>query len=515
MENVRICLVRGQHGLRRVGLVREELRAERLIRLFCGVFARDHARDHILRDGKEFVRGDADVHMVLLDHRTHVLEIIGQTKADVLAVAQKILSVVDDAVLRVLGEHDMEHLHRLCAAGVVLLKIAAERDLEIRGGHQPLLAVLTEERQEGGIDALVLEDLNAHRRAEVHGKLAAAHPVHDAVVGQRQVSGVQSGVADEVLEVLEGRRPDCVVQTDLFGARRVAVRGAPLAARRRGKLGDRKSLKRLHAGVVVGIVRVKAADAVLFERAAGGNEARVIGRQRNAVFLEQAAVDHEAVRVRADREPADAAVLVLEAVEIGVVDRARLVGRGEVHQAVLQRRGVVQREAAAGDDVRQTAVLVQKPVKIQIVVADDELNVHIRKLRLDIGGVIFVQRGVPQIDLNGLRVLLRFVSFRAAAGQQADACDQYREQEGQTAPHLLLFHKPISLPRDGRRSPEGRISFVFSFFPAVVKRQYINSIALFGHKYKGFRLFSSETGKNPRTTPRASCFSRRCTCKPD
>ena len=409
----------------------------------------------------------------------------------------------------------MEHLHRLFASCVVLLEIAAERDLKIRGGHQPFLAVLPEERQEGGIDALVLEDLDAHRGAEVHGEFAAAHPVHDVVVVQRQVSGVQSGVADEVLEILEGRRPDGVVQTDLFGARRVAVRGAPLAARRRGELGDRNALKRLHAGVVVKIVRVKAADAVLFERAAGGNEARVIGRQRNAVFLEQAAVDHEAVRVRADRKPVYAAVLVLEAVEVGVIDRARLVGQSEVHQAVLQRRGIMQREAAAGDDVRQTAVFVQKSVKIQIVVADDELDVHIRQLRLDIGGVIFVQRGVPEIDLNGLRVLLRLVSLRAAAGQQADACDQYREQEGQTAPQLFLFHKPISLPRDGRRSPEGRTSFVFSFFPAAVKRRYINSIALFGHKYKGFRPFSSETGKNSRGTPRASCFPRRCTCKPD
>ena len=372
--------------------------------------------------------------MVLLDHRAHVLEIIGQTEADVLAVAQEVLSLIDDAVLRVLGEHDMEHLHRLCAACAVLFQLAVQRNLKIRGGHQPLLAVLPEERQEGRIDALVLQNFDVSRGAEEHGEPAASHPVHDVVVVQRQVSGVQAGVADEALEVLEGRRPDGVVQTDLFGVRRVAVRGAPPAALRRGKLGDRKSLERLHAGVVVEIVRVKAADAVLFERAAGGNEAGVIGRQRNAVFLEQAAVDHEAVRVRADREPADAAVLVLEAVEVGVVDRARLVGRGEVHQAVLQRRGVVQREAAAGDDVRQTAVLVQKAVEIQIIVADDELDVHVRQLRLDIGGVIFVQRGVPEIDLNGLRVLLRRALVRAAAGQQADACDQYREQEGQTAP---------------------------------------------------------------------------------
>ena len=397
--------------------------------------------------------------MVLLDHRAHILEIIGQTEADVLAVAQEVLSLIDDAVLRVLGEHDMEHLHRLCAAGAVLLEVSAERDLKIRGGHQPFLAVLTEERQEGGVDALVREPLDAHRRAEVHGELAAAHPVHDVVVVQRQVSGVQAGVADEALEVFEGRRPDGVVQTDLFGVRRVAVCGAPFAAFRRGKLGDRKSLKGFHAGVIVGIVRIKAADAVLCKRLTGGNKAVVIGGQRNAVFREQTAVDQKAVRVRADRQPVDAAVLVFEAAEVGVVDRACLVGRGEVHQTILQRRGIMQREAAAGNDVRQAAVLVQKFVKIQIVVADNELNIHIRKLRLDVGGVIFIQRGVPQIDLNGLRILLCFALLCAAAGQQACRCCQHREQEEQTALPLFCFHQPTLLTRDSRLFPTDRPSF--------------------------------------------------------
>ena len=156
MENVRIALVRGQHSRIRGRLVRKQLRVERLIRLLCCVFARDHARDHILGDREEIVGGDADVHMVLLDHRAHVLQIIGQTEADVLAVTQDVLSVIDDAVLCFLGEHDMEHLHRLVAACAVLFQLAVQRNLKIRGSHQPLLPVLTEERQESRIDALIL-----------------------------------------------------------------------------------------------------------------------------------------------------------------------------------------------------------------------------------------------------------------------------------------------------------------------------------------------------------------------
>ena len=198
---------------------------------------------------------------------------------------------------------------------------------------------------------------------------------------------------------------------------------------------------------------------MLCKRLTGGNKAVVIGGQRNAVFLEQTAVDHKAVRVRADRQPVYAAVLVFEAAEVGVVDRACLVGRGEVHQTVLQRRGIMQREAAAGNDVRQAAVLVQKFVKIQIVVADNELNIHIRQLRLDIGCVIFIQCGVPQIDLNGLRILLCFALLCAAAGQQACRCCQHREQEGQTALPLFRFHQSILLTRDSRLSPTDCPSF--------------------------------------------------------
>ena len=398
--------------------------------------------------------------MVLLDHRAHILQIIGQTEADVLAVTQDVLSVIDDMVLCFLGEHDMEHLHRLVAACAVLFQLAVQRNLKIRGSHQPLLPVLTEERQESCVDALILQDFNVSRGAEEHSKLAAAHPVHDVVVVQCQVSGVQAGVADELLEVLECGRPDGVIQTDFLGIGRVAVRGAPFAAFRRGKLGNRKSLKGFHAGVIVGIVRIKAADAVLCKRLTGGNKAVVIGGQRNAVFREQTAVDQKAVRVRADRQPVDAAVRVFEAAEVGVVDRACLVGRGEVHQTILQRRGIMQREAAAGNDVRQAAVLVQKFVKIQIVVADNELNIHIRQLRLDIGCVIFIQCGVPQIDLNGLRILLCFALLCAAAGQQTYRCCQHREQEGQTALPLFCFHQPILLTRDSRLFPTDRSSLL-------------------------------------------------------
>ena len=81
----------------------------------------------------------------------------------------------------------------------------------------------------------------------------------------------------------------------------------------------------------------------------------------------------------------------------------------------------MQREAAAGDDIRQTAVLLQKLVKIQIVVAHDEFNIYIRQLGLDIRRIGFVQGIGPQIYLNGLGIFLLlclFCTFCAASGQQ-------------------------------------------------------------------------------------------------
>ena len=56
-------------------------------------------------------------------------------------------------------------------------------------------------------------------------------------------------------------------------------------------------------------------NAYLLEGLTGCHKAVVIGRQRDAVLLEQAAVDHESVGVGAHRQPVHAAVLIFEAVE--------------------------------------------------------------------------------------------------------------------------------------------------------------------------------------------------------
>ncbi len=59
--------------------------------------------------------------MVFFHYAAHILHIISQAQGDVLAVAQHILPVRNDAVLRLLGEHDVQHLHGITATRGVLL----------------------------------------------------------------------------------------------------------------------------------------------------------------------------------------------------------------------------------------------------------------------------------------------------------------------------------------------------------------------------------------------------------
>ena len=276
------------------------------------------------------------------------------------------------------------------------------------------------------------------------------------------------GILNKLRHPLECARPDGVVQTHPLTVGGVAVGGAPLAPFRSGKLGSRKPLQRLHAGVVVGIIGGKAADAHLLKGLTGRHKAVIIRGQRDVVLLEQAAVDHESVGVGAHRQPVHAAVLIFEAVEVGIVDRARLVGGGKIHQAVLQGRSIVQREAAAGDDVRQAAVLLQEFVKVQIVVAYDKFNVHVRQLRLDIGGIGLVQAIGPQIHLNGLGVFLRLCPFcllSAASGQQGYPQHQCHKQ-GNKAAQCFLLHQTILLMTWRQPAVARQAASVFSSVPS-------------------------------------------------
>ena len=126
--------------------------------------------------------------------------------------------------------------------------------------------------------------------------------------------------------------------------------------------------------------------------------------------------------------------------QVRIINGARLVAGGKIHQAVLQRLCVMERKPAAGDHIRQPAVFIEEFVEIQIVVSHHKFHVHVRKLGLDVGGVLFIQVRRPQIHLDGFFLILR--SPPGAARQEGNAHRQRQQQRSRAAP-CSFFHRPI------------------------------------------------------------------------
>ena len=197
---------------------------------------------------------------------------------------------------------------------------------------------------------------------------------------------------------------------------RVTVGGAPFPPCRSRQLGGRQTLQGFHTGVIIKIVCRKTTDSHFIKSPAGRNEAFIIGWQRNLILFKKISVHYEAMRICAHRKPVYAAVLVSETVEVGIIDSTGRIRCGKIHQAVFERTGIVQGEPAAGYYIRQSAVFVEKPVEIQIIIPYYKFNLDIRQLFLDIGCIFFIQLRAPQIHRNRFCIFF-FRTFCATARQ--------------------------------------------------------------------------------------------------
>ena len=136
----------------------------------------------------------------------------------------------------------------------------------------------------------------------------------------------------------------------------------------------------------------------------------------------------------------------------------------------------MQGETAAGDNVRQTAVLLQELVKVQVVVAHNKLNVYVRQLRLHIGGVLFVQGVGPQIDLNGFGILLRLHclgAFSGASAQQGYA-QHHSGKQGKNLVQSFLFHPILLLATRSQAAFPGRLLRLCNNNITTYKKYYCN-----------------------------------------
>ena len=84
------------------------------------------------------------------------------------------------------------------------------------------------------------------------------------------------------------------------------------------------------------------------------------------------------------RKPVYTAILISETVKVCIIDSTCSIGCGKIHQAVLQGTCIMEGKPAAGYNIRQSAVFIQKTVEIQIIIAYYKFNVDIRELFLDV-----------------------------------------------------------------------------------------------------------------------------------
>ena len=115
----------------------------------------------------------------------------------------------------------------------------------------------------------------------------------------------------------------------------------------------------------------------------------------NKDLFEKVFVNYKPMRIRTHWKPVYTAILIHKIVEVCIINSTCCIGCGKIHQAVFQRTGIMQGKPAAGYDIRQPSVFIQKPVEIQIIIAYYKFHIDIRKLFLDVWCIFVIQACTP------------------------------------------------------------------------------------------------------------------------
>ena len=157
---------------------------------------------------------------------------------------------------------------------------------------------------------------------------------------------------------------------------------APLGPFQAHQFRDGTALHGLQAGIVIIPVGLEALDAYGLKSVDGGHKLGIVGGQGDVVLIKQVLVGHDAVHLGAHGQPADGAAGFPVDLQIAGVEGARHLGLAQIHQMIGQRGRVVQREPAAGDDVRD---LISPGQQILVVFHGVEA---LHKSKLDLGELL-------------------------------------------------------------------------------------------------------------------------------
>ena len=384
--------------------------------------------------------------MVAVDAILHVLHARRGRDLDFLIVG-KHGGAGGDVLLALVAEDGGENLQHGVLLGLVLLHALRHRQLAHRIGQQPVVVAGFAEVGQHHVVRAVLrrDDVRHRRRVAEHGRLTGAEGLRDHGELQLVVAGLNAHVLEELLVLLKHPRPDHLVQANLIVLRLALVLHAPLGALQAHQLRNGAPLHGLQTRVVVVPVGLIALDAFFLEGVDGRHELGVVGGQRNAVLVEQILVGHGAVHLGAHGQPADRAVGLAVDLQVAGIEDARHLSLAQVHQVLRQRRRIVQREAAAGDDVRhRLATGHQILIILHAVVALHKGEIDVRELLLQPGRQLLEHGTVPHVHGNGdpvaLRALVGVRLLGSASGQHRSDQNGDQQQAGNSLAHL---HSPL------------------------------------------------------------------------
>ena len=407
------------------------------------ILAAHHLVAHVLRDGKDFGGGEADVQVVAVDAVLHILQGLRGRDLHFLIIGQH-GSTGSDVLLTFLAENSHQNLHHSGLLGFVLFQLLGNRQLTHGVGQQPVvLGGFSEIGQHDAVYAVLLDDvLRQSGRVAEHGRLTIAELLGDDAELQLVVAGLEAYILQELLVLLKHPGPDGIVQSDLVLIRFAFVVHAPLGALQAHQIRDGAALHGLQTAVVVKPVGLEALDAYFLEGVDRRHEFGIIGGQGDVVLIEQILVGHDGVHFGAHGQPANGATVLLVDLQIAGVECACHLGLAQIHQVRGQRSCVVQREAAAGDDVRHGLAPGQQILVVfHGVVALNECEIDVGELLLQPGRQLLEHGSIPQIHGDGNPVaLFRLFAGRVLACTSGERCDDH-ERDQQHAQYSSSVHE--------------------------------------------------------------------------
>ena len=313
-----------------------------------------HLVAHVLGDGEHLRGGQTHIQVVSVDAVLHIRQSRGGGDVHFLIVGQH-GGAGGHVLLAFLAEDGRQHFQHGFPLGLVLLHGVGHSQLAHGIGQQPVVVAGLAEigKDDAGDPPLIRDVVRQSRRIAHHSGLSLKIWIHRSGKPQLLIPLLKADVFQELLVFFKHFGPDSIIQTYLAVRCLTFISHAPLGALQAHELRDGTALHGLQTGVVIVPVGLIALDAHRLESVYGSHELGIVGGQGDAVLVKQILVGHGAVHLGTHGQPPDGTAGLPVHLQIAGVEGARHLGATQIHEMLRQGRRVVQREPAAGNDIRQ------------------------------------------------------------------------------------------------------------------------------------------------------------------